>query len=88
MRDTFSEVEELAAGCRFADCRHAGEPGCAVAAAVADGRLPAERLAGYHKLRREQAHVDRRQDARARSEETRRWKAIHKSLRDHPKYRR
>ena len=49
-RPRFDDVEALALGCRFADCRHQREPACAVQAAVADGRLPAERLAGFHKL--------------------------------------
>lgn len=49
----FSEISELAANCRFRDCRHAGEPGCAVAEAVADGRIERARLENYHKLQRE-----------------------------------
>jgi ribosome biogenesis GTPase len=52
----FADIETLAAGCRFRDCTHTGEPGCAVAAAVADGRLPARRLAGFAKLQRELEH--------------------------------
>jgi ribosome biogenesis GTPase len=52
----FADLEALAAGCRFRDCRHGGEPGCAVAAAVADGRIPARRLAGFAKLQRELEH--------------------------------
>jgi ribosome biogenesis GTPase len=48
--ETFSEIVEMAAGCRFRDCGHALEPGCAVRAAVADGRLDAARLEGYRKL--------------------------------------
>ena len=51
----FEEIAELAQACRFDDCRHQAEPGCAVRAAVADGRLDARRLENYHKLRREQA---------------------------------
>jgi ribosome biogenesis GTPase len=47
---TFPDVEEAAEGCRFRDCRHGGEPGCAVAAAVADGRLDRDRVASYTKL--------------------------------------
>jgi ribosome biogenesis GTPase len=52
----FADIEVLAAGCRFRDCAHGGEPGCAVAAAVAEGQLPARRLAGYAKLQRELEH--------------------------------
>jgi ribosome biogenesis GTPase len=58
----FSELTELAAGCRFRDCRHAGEPGCAVAAAIDDGALAADRLAAFHKLEREVEAAERRQD--------------------------
>ena len=52
----FADIEALAAGCRFRDCMHTGEPGCAVGAAVSDGRLPARRLAGFAKLQREIEH--------------------------------
>ena len=58
-------------GCRFRDCTHHGEPGCAVAAAIADGRLPADRLAGMEKLAREEAWLASRRDERARSERQR-----------------
>jgi ribosome biogenesis GTPase len=51
----FPEVAELVSDCRFADCGHAGEPGCAVAAAVAGGRVTAERLDAYRLLRAELA---------------------------------
>ena len=49
----FPDVEEIADGCKFRDCRHSGEPGCAVAAAVVDGRLDADRVASYTKLQAE-----------------------------------
>jgi ribosome biogenesis GTPase len=49
----FPDVEEIGASCRFRDCRHSGEPGCAVAEAAADGRLDAERVASYVKLQAE-----------------------------------
>jgi ribosome biogenesis GTPase len=52
----FADIEALAADCRFRDCSHTGEPGCAVSAAVADGGLPARRLAGFTKLQREVEH--------------------------------
>jgi ribosome biogenesis GTPase len=68
LETAFADVEELAAGCRFADCRHAGEPGCAVALAVAEGRLPADRVGGLAKLAREREWIESRRDARARAE--------------------
>lgn len=70
----FSDVGALAAQCRFTDCRHDGEPGCAVAAAVADGLLPPRRLASYDKLNREQSWLAGRYDARLRAEQRRIWK--------------
>ena len=53
--ETFAEITRLSDSCRFADCRHQGEPGCAVRAAVEAGRIDERRLANYHKLMREQA---------------------------------
>jgi ribosome biogenesis GTPase len=63
---TFTDIEELALGCRFNDCAHAGEPGCAVTAAVEDGSLPAPRLEEYMVLLREAAAAARRADEAAR----------------------
>jgi ribosome biogenesis GTPase len=79
----FDDIIELAAACRFRDCRHEGEPGCAVRGAVADGRLSEDRLASHRKLERELAHAERKVDPRARAEEARRWKAISKSVSRH-----
>ena len=75
----FDDIADLAAGCRFSDCRHDGEPGCAVRAALADGRLSSDRLASHRKLARELAHAERKVDYRARAAEEKRWKSIHKS---------
>jgi ribosome biogenesis GTPase len=72
----FTEIEALAAACRFRDCRHDGEPGCAVAAAVAAGELDGGRLASYRKLLREQASQAERQALGANAAEKRKWKAI------------
>jgi len=52
---TFDDIESLAAQCRFSDCAHDSEPGCAVQRAIADGAILADRLASYHKLKREEA---------------------------------
>ena len=72
----FAEVEDLTASCRFADCAHESEPGCAVLAAVADGRLPPDRLDGYRKLLGEVRHSEARHDARARAERKRQEKVM------------
>jgi ribosome biogenesis GTPase len=77
VEQAFSDVESLAADCRFGDCAHGAEPGCAVRAALADGRLDGRRWASYEKLRREAAHLAREADPRARRAERRRWKVIH-----------
>jgi ribosome biogenesis GTPase len=66
LETAFADIEALARRCRFTDCRHAGEPGCAVAAAVADGRLEPDRLAGLAKLERERELIEKRRDARRR----------------------
>jgi ribosome biogenesis GTPase len=84
----FADIVELAEDCRFRDCTHSGEPGCAVQAAVDRGELAPERLESWHKLRREAEVAAMKTDARLRSEEVRRWKVILKSVKDHPKYRR
>jgi ribosome biogenesis GTPase len=78
---TFDEVRDLAVACRFTDCGHASEPGCAVRAAVDDGRLSPARLASFHKLQAELRAAAIREDPLKRREERNRWKAIHKSLR-------
>ena len=77
----FADVQALAAACRFADCGHNGEPGCAVAAALADGTLHERRWESYLKLVREAAWIASRTDARLRAERRREWKVIHKEMR-------
>ena len=77
----FSDVEELASACRFADCAHVGEPGCAVLASVEAGDLGQDRVDSWRKLQRELAFQARRTDARLRAEEARKWKAISKANR-------
>ncbi|MER7045298.1 ribosome small subunit-dependent GTPase A [Streptomyces jumonjinensis] len=71
---TFSEIEELAEGCRFHDCGHEAEPGCAVLAAIADGSLAERRLTSYRKLIRENRYIVAKTDARARAEMRREWR--------------
>lgn len=80
----FADIDDLARDCRFADCRHDGEPGCAVAQAIGEGDLSAARLADYQKLQREQRWLETRRDVRARAQERARSKAFFKSLRGQP----
>jgi ribosome biogenesis GTPase len=77
----FPDVETLARSCRFRDCAHDDEPGCAVRSAAESGTLPAERLASYHKLRREAEVAATKLDARLRAGEERKWKIIRKAAR-------
>ncbi|GAA4798565.1 ribosome small subunit-dependent GTPase A [Actinomycetospora chlora] len=72
----FADVVDLAGGCRFADCAHDTEPGCAVAAAGDAGTLPARRLAAYRKLVREDEWAAARTDARLAAERRGRWRQI------------
>ncbi|MCO4275864.1 ribosome small subunit-dependent GTPase A [Pseudarthrobacter sp. HLT3-5] len=73
MVEMFGDVEELASRCRFADCAHQQEPGCAVQAALADGTLDERRWMSYGKLQRELAALARRTDAAARRAYQREW---------------
>jgi ribosome biogenesis GTPase len=81
LAQAFSDVEDLAAACRFADCGHATEPGCAVQASIAAGDLSAVRLDSWRHLQRELAFQARRTDARLRAAQKATWKAVHKQQR-------
>ena len=81
LETTFSDVEELAARCRFFDCAHETEPGCAVTAAIGEGRLDPERLASYRKLGRELRRLEIRLDKKARAEEAKRRRAFYREIR-------
>lgn len=71
---TFSEIEALAEECRFHDCAHDSEPGCAVQTAIEEGALPQRRLDSYRKLLRENARLAARTDARLRAEQKQMFK--------------
>jgi ribosome biogenesis GTPase / thiamine phosphate phosphatase len=79
---SFDDVRELASGCRFRDCTHTGEPGCA----VMDSDIDSGRLENYRKMQRELDYLERKTDKRLMSENNARWKAIHKAMRRNPKY--
>ncbi|HVR87934.1 MAG TPA: ribosome small subunit-dependent GTPase A [Candidatus Limnocylindria bacterium] len=78
----FADIEALARSCRFADCDHRSEPGCAVQAAIAMGTLAADRLEGLRKLERQDARIATQQDARAAAEAKRARRAFARSARD------
>lgn len=71
---TFADIVSLENDCRFHDCQHRGEPGCAVEQAILNGQLSPERLSQYLRLERELEHVERKRSARARSEARQIWK--------------
>jgi ribosome biogenesis GTPase len=79
---TFSEIAEIAAACRFADCTHLHEPGCAVQTAIANGSLDAERFDSYLKLQRELRALEVKKDARLRSEARKEWRRRHREQRN------
>ncbi|WP_020667241.1 ribosome small subunit-dependent GTPase A [Amycolatopsis nigrescens] len=81
LQQAFADIEEFAAGCRFGDCAHRSEPGCAVLAAIESGALPARRLESYRKLLRENEWIASRSDARMRAERENQRKALTRSLR-------
>ena len=81
LESTFADVEAFAARCRFRNCKHASEPGCAVRDALEAGRLDAGRWESYVKLKRELAHLERKQDHSAQALERRKWKQIAKDAR-------
>jgi ribosome biogenesis GTPase len=85
LQETFADIKSLAMQCRFHDCRHEQEPGCAVQEALADGSLDYQRFLNHQKLQKELNYLTRKQDQRAALVEKEKWKKIHKSLRKHPK---
>jgi ribosome biogenesis GTPase / thiamine phosphate phosphatase len=87
LAEAFSEIAALGRACRFADCTHGPEVGCAVKDAVASGALPADRYESYLKLRKEMAYLRRKADPVEDAENKRRWKTIHKSAKALYRYR-
>lgn len=81
LESVFTDIEELAEQCRFDDCAHGDEPGCAVLEAVDSGELPQRRLDSWNKLRREAQWIASRTDWRLRNERARQWKSITKEMR-------
>ena len=81
----FEDIEALIAECRFNDCGHTGEPGCAVRAALDEGTLDRGRWSNFQKLQRELSHHERKEDRLAREAERKRWIAVNKAQRSHRK---
>lgn len=87
LADTFKDIQELAERCRFYDCNHTTEPGCAIQTALEDGTLTDKRYQNYVKLQRELAFLARKENRQAQSAEKDRWKKIAKGMRNVPKKR-
>jgi ribosome biogenesis GTPase len=81
VEQAFSDIEDLAAQCRYGNCGHTTEPGCAVQAAIAEGRLDENRLENQRKLEREQEFLHRKVDPQARQQEKERVKVVHRGAR-------
>ncbi|MCM3672172.1 ribosome small subunit-dependent GTPase A [Mesobacillus maritimus] len=77
---SFQDIEELAENCRFRDCSHKSEPGCAIQSAIALGTLDENRYQSYVKLQKELAYLERKTDKKAQIEEKNKWKKITKSV--------
>jgi ribosome biogenesis GTPase len=84
----FPEIEDLAGKCRFRDCSHQTEPGCAVLRAVEEGTLAADRLASFRKLEAAAEYERRKSDPRAMAEAVAEYKTAMKTLKYHPKHQR
>jgi ribosome biogenesis GTPase len=81
LEESFDDIQELAQACRFRDCAHGGEPGCAVEGAGLD----AGRVANYKKMQKELVFLERKTDPKLAKETRAKWNAMEKSVRSHPK---
>lgn len=80
--NTFNDIEEIAQYCKFNNCTHNNEPGCAVQKAIKDDLLEAKRLENYLKVRKEQEYLTSRQSQSAAKIEKDKWKVIHKEIKE------
>ena len=87
LQDSFDDIESLALQCRFSDCLHDKEPGCAIREAIENGELGGSRYQSYLKLRRELRYVALREDGTLRQEEQLKWKKIHKAAKQLNKHK-
>ncbi|GAA6618032.1 ribosome small subunit-dependent GTPase A [Scytonema sp. NUACC26] len=85
LQETFADIEMLAQQCRFRNCQHEREPGCAVQQALDEGTLDYQRFLNYQKLQKELNYLARKQDQRLNLLEKERWKKIHKEIRNYKK---
>ncbi len=85
LSDAFDDIEEAAHNCRYRDCNHDNEPGCAVIKAVEEGFIDKKRFDNYKKMRREIESYEIRNNARLKREEEKKWKQIAKSMKNFSK---
>ena len=85
LQSTFEDIETLAKECRFRDCQHEQEPGCAVQQALQDGRLDYSRFLSYQKLQKELNYLSQKQDQKVYIDSKKRWKKITKSMKNYHK---
>ncbi|CAM4051333.1 ribosome small subunit-dependent GTPase A [Mesobacillus thioparans] len=88
IRESFADIDLFSEECKFRDCTHGNEPGCAVRSAIVVGHLDESRLASYQKLQKELAYIDRKLDKKAQAEEKKHWKNINKEIRQKTKFKR
>jgi ribosome biogenesis GTPase len=84
LKTTFDDIEAIAVRCKFRDCKHEEEPGCAVRAAIESGALDEGRFRNYRKVGREILHEAAKTDVRVRMEQQRKWRKIHLEARRRP----
>ncbi len=82
LENLFEDIEKLASQCKFTDCTHNSEPGCAIRRAIRSGELEEERYNSYLKMKREIRYFENRKDQKANLEEKKRWKKIHKQAKE------
>ncbi|MFI5176156.1 MAG: ribosome small subunit-dependent GTPase A [Terriglobia bacterium] len=85
LSQAFEDLEALGRGCRFRDCQHRGEPGCAIPQAIEDGTLPRERLENYQKMQAELRFLETKTDPEAQRAVKERWKKLCKAQKRGPK---
>jgi len=79
--ETFDDLEELALQCKFTDCKHKNEPGCAIQQAIEKGDIDETRLKSYQKLKREVEYMESKQNVKVALDNKKKWKQIHNSTR-------
>ncbi|MCJ8279041.1 MAG: ribosome small subunit-dependent GTPase A [Rivularia sp. ALOHA_DT_140] len=85
LQSTFEDIETLAQDCRFRNCQHQQEPGCAVRRALEEGELEYSRFLSYQKLQKELNYLHQKQDQKVYLDTKKRWKKITKSMRNYHK---